>query len=565
MTIKKGNKINMKRAHDKIVPDTSVIIDGRITELIKEELKRETINAKSENLLELEIIIPNAVLSELENQANRGREVGFDGLEELSSLRKLAEDSKGRIDLSFYEIRNGTRSNIRNRATDAQGYKKADEIIRMAAEENKATLITSDRIQALVSGVRGISVRYIDPKIRKIAPEVFGLFDGETMSVHLKENTPIFAKKGSVSDLKLVRIGDKIDRDTLERYARDLVEYAHSDPRGYIELERRGATVIQLGEYRIVITRPPFSDALEITAVKPLVRTALSDYKLSKGLLERLEARAEGILVAGSPGHGKTTFAQALADFYLGKGKIIKTMEQPRDLQVPNEITQYGPLEGSMENTSDVLLLVRPDYTIFDEVRKTRDFRVFADMRLAGVGMVGVVHANKAIDAIQRLVGRVELGVIPHIIDTVLFIKAGNVKVVYELEMVVKVPYGMREADLARPVVLVRDFETKAPRYELYSYGEEVVVIPIKANAADGTIKTAHAADGIDISTTRRQIIIHTNRKHRNENVRVFAGKDHICTARANRAGNIKINKNTEAGYILQDAMQAGKKISVIR
>ena len=37
----------------------------------------------------------------------------------------------------------------------------------------------------------------------------------------------------------------------------------------------------------------------------------------------------------------------------------------------------------------------------------------------------------------------------------------------------------MTEADLARPVVVVNDFETKKLEYEMYSYGEETVVIPV--------------------------------------------------------------------------------------
>jgi ATPase len=37
----------------------------------------------------------------------------------------------------------------------------------------------------------------------------------------------------------------------------------------------------------------------------------------------------------------------------------------------------------------------------------------------------------------------------------------------------------MTEADLARPVVDVRDFETGKLEYEIYSYGEENVIIPI--------------------------------------------------------------------------------------
>ena len=54
-----------------------------------------------------------------------------------------------------------------------------------------------------------------------------------------------------------------------------------------------------------------------------------------------------------------------------------------------------------------IYLLVRPDYTVFDEVRRTNDFIVFSDMRLAGVGMVGVVHASSPLDAVQRFIGKI--------------------------------------------------------------------------------------------------------------------------------------------------------------
>ena len=52
-----------------LVPDTSVLIDGRITSMIKAgEYKGAT------------IIVPEAVIAELEAQANNGREIGFSGL-----------------------------------------------------------------------------------------------------------------------------------------------------------------------------------------------------------------------------------------------------------------------------------------------------------------------------------------------------------------------------------------------------------------------------------------------------------------------------------------------------
>jgi ATPase len=113
-------------------------------------------------------------------------------------------------------------------------------------------------------------------------------------------------------------------------------------------------------------------------------------------------------------------------------------------------------------------------------------------MRLAGVGMVGVVHASSPLDAVQRFMGKVELGMIPHILDTIIFVRAGAIDKVYELTLTVKVPTGMTEADLARPLVEVKDFESGAVEYEIYTYGEENVVVPVskvKVGADESGIK----------------------------------------------------------------------------
>ncbi len=227
------------------------------------------------------------------------------------------------------------------------------------------------------------------------------------------------------------------------------------------------------------MARPPFSDGVEITIVRPIVKLTLEDYNLSEKLMERLAHKAEGVIIAGPPGSGKSTLASSIAEYYMRQGKIVKTFESPRDLQVPPAITQYGALEGEFEKSAEILLLVRPDFTIYDEVRKTSDFTVFADMRLAGVGMVGVVHASGPVDAVQRFIGRVELGMIPHIIDTIIFVKAGKIQAVLDLNLVVRTPTGMVEEDLARPLVEVRDFETGRLTHEIYTFGEENVIVPI--------------------------------------------------------------------------------------
>ena len=160
-------------------------------------------------------------------------------------------------------------------------------------------------------------------------------------------------------------------------------------------------------------------------------------------------------------------------------------------MQVDPGITQYSKLDGSFDNTADILLLVRPDYTVFDEVRRREDFRTFADLRLTGVGMVGVVHANSPLDAIQRFIGKIELGIIPNVLDTVVFVKDGQIKKVYDLELKVKVPSGMTESDLARPVIEIRNFADNVLEHEIYTFGEENVIVPVGKKDQNGIEKLA--------------------------------------------------------------------------
>ncbi|HZA48862.1 MAG TPA: ATPase, T2SS/T4P/T4SS family, partial [Nitrososphaera sp.] len=308
---------------------------------------------------------------------------------------------------------------------------------------------------------------------------------------HLKEGTFPMAKRGKPGNFQLVKISqEKSTYHQLLNIIREVSEASRVTGTGSVEISRSGATVLQFGNFRIAITRPPFSDGLEVTIVRPIIRLELEDYNASNKLMDRLSGKAEGVVIAGPPGSGKSTLASSVAQFYTKRGKIVKTFESPRDLQVPDEVTQYGPLEGSFEKAVDILLLVRPDYTIFDEVRRAQDFEVFADMRLAGVGMVGVVHASSPLDAIQRFMGRVELGMVPHILDTIIFVREGSIKKVYELTLTVKVPSGMTEADLARPLVEVRDFESGVIEYEIYTFGDENVVVPVLKLAKGGRMES---------------------------------------------------------------------------
>ena len=446
-----------------ILPDTSTVVDSRLSEGVDDG----TFAGAS-------IYVPEAVVAELEGQANNGQRSGWDGLEELQRLATYFDN--GEIEQLEYV---GRRPESGERHAAHSG--EIDALIRDLAGEYDATLLTSDGVQAEVARAKGLAVEYRTPREREVGElGIEGFFEEGTMSVHLKTGVEPMAKHGSAGEMRFERIGEEVlSEDDLREWIEGIERAARESSEGFFELSEPGMDIVQLGEYRIAVARPPFADGFEITAVRPIARTTMVDYDYAEELRDRLLERQRGVLISGAPGAGKSTFAQAVAEFLVEGEYSVKTMEKPRDLQVGPEVTQYTELGGSMANTADSLLMVRPDYTIYDEVRKTEDFGVFSDMRLAGVGMVGVVHATRAIDALQRLIGRVELGLIPQVVDTVVYIEAGQIDTVYDIATQVKVPKGLMEEDLARPVITIQDFATDDPAYEIYTFNNQVVTVPM--------------------------------------------------------------------------------------
>jgi ATPase len=443
---------------DKYVVDSSAILDGSLKEAVVGGRIRGAIFLLSE------------MVEHFASLARQGDGVGIVAMDELKDLHDVVE-KLGLSDFVKIEVVPA------GRRLDPGEF---DVYARRFAKENGCVYVTSDELARDAAAVQGIQVLYLGRPRDVLTIEKF--FGKDVMSVHLKEGLPPFGKVGRPGSWRFVQLSaDLLTRQQLDVIVRELVsEASRLSPRTKIEIRRPHSLIIQHKDHRIVIVFPPVSERLEITATKPVVRKRIEDYNLDPRVLERLEKSAEGILIAGAPGAGKTTFAQALAEFYLSKGKIVKTVESPRDMVLSPPITQLSKNLATSEEIHDILLLSRPDYTIFDEMRDTADFQLYVDLRLAGVGMAGVVHATSPIDAIQRFIRRVELGMIPSIIDTVIFMKDGEVRKIYALSMVVKVPAGMREEDLARPVILVKDFLTDEVEYEIYVFGEETFVVPIK-------------------------------------------------------------------------------------
>ncbi len=589
----------------KIVIDTSIIVNGQIIKQVESGILNDT-----------EIIIPVAVLDELQSQASQKKEQGFIGLEEIKRLQSF---TKNGITVKF----DGKRPSVDDIRLASHG--RIDAIIKDVAKQNNAILYTSDNVQALVAQAEGLDVSYIKPELKSTQLEFLKFFDSTTMSIHLKEGMTPLAKRGKPGSFELVQTDNTtLSRDYLHSITTQILEVSKSKESSNIEISRPGALVIQYQDYRIAITQPPFSEGYEITIIHPIVKMSLDEYNVSEKLMKRFSTAAEGVLISGPPGSGKSTLASGLANFYHDERKIVKTFESPRDLQVNPGITQYTRLDGSFENSADILLLVRPDYTIFDEVRRHEDFRIFADLRLTGVGMVGVVHANSPIDAIQRFIGKIELGMIPSVIDTVVFVRDGKIEKTYEVELKVKVPSGMIEQDLARPVIEIRDFEKQSLEYEIYTFGEENVIIPVSKKAkkfgieklAEDKVRDAFrrfdpraevevlsensvkvkvdkqyipsvigrggstinelekvlqvhidvvpresfdSSEGYEIpfnfSESKTSIILDVGKENSNEHGDVFVNDKFITSARIDRKGRLKISKRSDAGrHLLKNA-----------
>ncbi|MFC1685703.1 PIN domain-containing protein [Nanoarchaeota archaeon] len=140
----------------KYVIDTSIIAAKKLSFLIEKKGLRG------------KVIIPDASIAELEHQANIGKEIGFDGLDELAKLHKFKNKYSLKIEFApprptAHEIKYAKSGEI-------------DALIRSLAFGKEATLITSDFVQAKSAAAYGIKVWFVraKPRVQKKSFSFFG-------------------------------------------------------------------------------------------------------------------------------------------------------------------------------------------------------------------------------------------------------------------------------------------------------------------------------------------------------------------------------------------------------
>src|ERR687883_384215 len=105
-----------------------------------------------------EIIIPVAVLDELQSQASTNKEHGFVGLDEVKKIREHCT-SRG-IAIRF----TGARPNLDDIRLAKHG--RIDAIIKDIALQENAVLITADYVQAEVAQQKGYSLFILEVQLR---------------------------------------------------------------------------------------------------------------------------------------------------------------------------------------------------------------------------------------------------------------------------------------------------------------------------------------------------------------------------------------------------------------
>ena len=214
----------MNKEKEKIVPDTSVLISGILTDLIeKGEIK------------EAEIIIPEFAVEELRAQASKGREIGFRGLDEMKKLRTL------------YSNVTMTKSGRRQTFEEIQLAKsgRIDALIIDVAREHDATIYTSDYVQYMFAEAEGVKSRYFKPYEKKKVTALSEMMTPDTMSLHLKEGTMPAAKRGMPGNFQLVKISEeRTTAEQLEFMIKEIMDAARYEDDSFIEVGGYTASVV---------------------------------------------------------------------------------------------------------------------------------------------------------------------------------------------------------------------------------------------------------------------------------------------------------------------------------
>lgn len=128
-------------------------------------------------------------------------------------------------------------------------------------------------------------------------------------------------------------------------------------------------------------------------------------------LLRELVARRCNVLVSGATSSGKTTLLNALASEVERDARLI-TLEDVAELRLPHphvvrletrEATPDGVGEVTLAHLLRTALRMRPDRLVVGEIRGGEAVHLLQALNTGHDGSLATVHANSALDALERL------------------------------------------------------------------------------------------------------------------------------------------------------------------
>ena len=100
------------------------------------------------------------------------------------------------------------------------------------------------------------------------------LVDETVSTAFLKAECSTRVKCGHISSLSLKQLEDEVwTKPKLEQLSEELslvIDQNETRSDCFVEIERTGCKIMQIGDLRITCAWPPFSDAWEITVVRPV-------------------------------------------------------------------------------------------------------------------------------------------------------------------------------------------------------------------------------------------------------------------------------------------------------
>ncbi|MCC6023850.1 MAG: hypothetical protein LM600_04040 [Thaumarchaeota archaeon] len=442
---------------EKIIPDTSVLINGALLRLIE-----------AGEIRDCELIIPLAAVDELQAQASKGRDIGLRGLEEIKRIREISGEKGIRIRFS------GERPSLDDIRLARSG--RIDALIRDVARAEGGVLYTSDYVQALVAEAEGIPVRYIEPYQRPEEPAYKRYLRPDVVNLYLRDGVKPYAEVLRNGRLETVMLDDKpCSEELLNEVLEEVMAVARVKEDTDIIMLRPEAVVLEMDDYRIRILKPPLSDRME-AVIQRNVLQLVPEGDVVEPIIQECSSGRYGVLVLNLDGVYSFPIAERVAEKLWEIGLDTRIIGRAR--RVNASVPYYSPLDGDLEKTLHLILLSPPDYIIVDEVFESRDLKLMKDARLAGVGVIAFKQSRSIETAIISLMEVMSLPLLSQVIDTIILMKCSGASETFHVSASVRTPSGLSpESGIKHVIELIRAGETV---YEIYEVDGRPIISNIR-------------------------------------------------------------------------------------